>query len=88
MLAWVKLCSTLADNDVPRDNMLVCVVWSVSKPRSSREKKEEHGPENFFIPKRFPGDPPWFLTVPPARLVAVLTDPRPASLVVSQRSEK
>lgn len=67
--------------------------WSASCGRSAShgrraKKKEEHGPENFFIPKRFPGDPPWFLTVPPARLVAVLTDPRPASLVVSQRGEK
>ena len=41
------------------------------------KEKEENGPENFFIPSRFPGEPPWFLTVPPARFVAVLTDPRP-----------
>lgn len=37
MLARVELCSTLADNDVPRDDILVCVAWSVNKLRSSRE---------------------------------------------------
>jgi len=37
MLARVELRSTLADNDVPRDNILVYTA-SVSKPRSSRER--------------------------------------------------
>ncbi len=27
-------------------------------------------PENFFKPRRFPGEPPWLFTVPPARFVA------------------
>ena len=38
MLARVKLRPPLADNDVPRNNILVCDVPSVSNPRSSREK--------------------------------------------------
>ena len=77
MLAWVKLRSTLADNDVPWDYMLVCIVWSVNKPQSSSREVEDDRPENFLIPNRFPGDPPWFLTVPPARFVAVRIDPNP-----------
>jgi hypothetical protein len=36
-------------------------------------------PENFFSPRRFPGEPPWLRTVPPARFVAVRTDPGPES---------
>lgn len=51
-------------------------------------KTKEDGPENFLIPNRFPGDPPWFLTVPPARFVAVLTDPRPAFSVVSHNNKE
>ena len=64
--------------------------WSVSclSAGHRRRAKEDDGPENFLIPNRFPGDPPWFLTVPPARFVAVLTDPRPVPLVVSRRTEK
>ena len=34
-------------------------------------------PENFLIPNRFPGEPPWLRIVPPARLVAVRTWPSP-----------
>jgi hypothetical protein len=69
--------------------MLVCAVHPpVSKPRSSREKKEEGKPENFLIPNRFPGEPPWFLTVPPARFVAVLADPRPLFLAESLQQGK
>ena len=88
MLARVKLRSTLTNNDVPRNNMLVCMMRSVSGPVLSRENKEEDRPENFFIPNRFPGDPPWFLTVPPARFVAVLTDPRPLSMTVSHHGKE
>ena len=64
--------------------------WSASclSANHGRRAEGENGPENFLIPKRFPGDPPWFLTVPPARFVAVLTDPRPVPLVVSRRTEK
>lgn len=32
-------------------------------------------PENFLRPKRFPGEPPWLWTVPPARFVAVRMAP-------------
>ena len=56
--------------------MLVCAVFP-SANHGRRGKKDGDEPENFLIPNRFPGEPPWFLTVPPARLVAVLTDPRP-----------
>ena len=85
MLARVELRSTLADNDVAWDDMLVCIA-SVSN-RGLRVR-EDDGPENFLIPNRFPGDPPWFLTVPPARFVAVLTDPRPVPSVVSRRGDE
>jgi hypothetical protein len=34
-------------------------------------------PENFFNPSRLPGEPPWLRTLPPARFVAVRTEPRP-----------
>jgi hypothetical protein len=77
MLARVELRSTLTNNDVPRNDMLVCAAWPFSKPVLPCKNKVD-GPENFFIPNRFPGEPPWFLTVPPARFVAVLTDPRPS----------
>ena len=30
-----------------------------------------------MIPRRLPGEPPWLWTVPPARFVAVRTDPTP-----------
>ena len=36
-----------------------------------------HIPENFLTPRRFPGEWPWLRTVPPARFVAVLTEPSP-----------
>ena len=64
--------------------------WSTPRlsANHSRRAKEGDGPENFLIPNRFPGDPPWFLTVPPARLVAVLTDPRPGFLAVSHGNER
>ena len=64
--------------------------WSVVCQQTTvvAQKQEENGPENFLIPSRFPGDPPWFLTVPPARFVAVLTDPRPASPAVSHHNKR
>lgn len=37
--------------------------------------RQKDAPENFLRPRRLPGDPPWFRTVPPARLVAVRTEP-------------
>jgi hypothetical protein len=32
--------------------------------------------ENFLTPSLRPAEPPWFFTVPPARLVAVRIEPR------------
>ena len=51
-----------------------------------------HTPENFLTPSRFPGEPPWLETVPPARFVAVRTDPSPVAenrgLSVAVRGEQ
>ena len=44
-----------------------------------------NAPENFFTPKRLPGEPPWLLTEPPARFVAVRTLPRPVRGEVRSR---
>jgi hypothetical protein len=51
--------------------------WSIMMTVSSITLcgKEGNGPENFFTPRRFPGEPPWLRTEPPARLVAVRMEP-------------
>ena len=78
MLARVELLSALTDNDLAGTHKLVCKsymadgqeTWSVAQTLLDL-------PENFFRPSRLPGDPPWLCTVPPARLVAVRTAPKP-----------
>jgi hypothetical protein len=72
MLPGMKRGASLANNDVTRNDSLVCR-RSVRVVRGQTSK--EHAPENFFKPRRLPGEPPWLRTVPPARFVAVRTAP-------------
>ena len=65
--------AALADDDVARNYILVCARRSDVGYTGERV----YTPENFLIPKRFPGEPPWLRTLPPARFVAVRTAPRP-----------
>ena len=93
VLAGVEDGPALADEDVSGDHVFVCGgardtmrtacgVSSSTAAATGRWGGGEGGsadaPENFLTPSRLPGEPPWLLTVPPARFVAVLTLPRPA----------
>ena len=44
-------------------------------PGTLWRRRENHAPENFLTPRRFPAEPPLFRTEPPARLVAVRIAP-------------
>ena len=57
--------------------VIVCLLWL----------KFQGAPENFLTPNRFPGEPPWLWTVPPARFVAVRTEPTPAHRRQLDKSE-
>lgn len=73
ILAWVKKCSALSDYDVARYDRLVYNNMALNDVRVLMWPCIL--PENFLTPRRFPGDPPWLCTVPPARFVAVLMEP-------------
>lgn len=75
MLARVEDSTTLANEDVTGNHEFVCFVPALAPCVHARVAWDV--PENFFTPNRFPGDPPWLETVPPARFVAVRTEPKP-----------
>ena len=54
VLPRVELRASLADNYVARDDILI---WSGQQGIQPLEKLR-YVPENFFKPRRFPGEPP------------------------------
>ena len=68
----MKLRPTLAHDDIPRDDVLIYCGWLRAQVPC---RGEDHAPENFLTPRRFPAEPPLLRTEPPARLVAVRIAP-------------
>lgn len=77
MLSRVELGASLPNNDVSWNYKLVWRSNTALTVDFNYRRNSGSKPENFFTPRRFPGECPWLRTVPPARLVAVLTEPTP-----------
>ena len=83
VLARVEQRATLPYNNVARYHVLVCV--ATRQGQLCVPQTIGHTPENFLTPRRFPGEPPWLWTVPPARLVDVRIAPEDSQHNVEAR---
>jgi hypothetical protein len=71
MLPWVKLCPSLAYNDIARFGILICNMQL--RQRWGLKQRGTFPPENSLRPNRCPGDDPWFEVTPPPFFVAYRT---------------
>lgn len=79
VLPRVELGATLAHEDVAWYDVLIWKALLLARCAGNEAEWASHIPENFLTPNRLPGEPPWLETVPPARFVAVRTDPSPVA---------